>query len=161
MKEGLLAVRTFVIPLSIIDGTIAFLRRVGGEGFEGFVLWAGEMVARERFEFRSLMIPEQRAMQTESGLLVTVEGKALFEVNKAMHNRGEILAAQVHSHPTSAYHSSTDDEFPLVTLVGALSVVIPHFARSAPADLDRWAWYRLSKYAKWEPASRNTTVEIA
>jgi hypothetical protein len=160
VKDGLLPIRTFVIPLGIIDDTIAFLRRVGSGGFEGFVLWSGQTVGRDRFEFRSIMIPEQSAMMTDSGLLVTVEGKALFEVNKAVHERGEILAAQVHSHPTSAYHSSTDDTFPLVTLVGALSVVIPDFARNAPADVEHWAWYRLSKRAEWVPASRNTRVEI-
>lgn len=160
MKDGLLSIRTFVIPLGIIHDTIAFLRRVGSEGCEGFVLWSGNTVGRDRFEFRSAIIPEQRAMVTEHGLLVTVEGKALFEVNKAVHERGEILAAQVHSHPTTAYHSPTDDTFPLVTLVGALSVVIPDFARHAPADVEQWAWYRLSKRAEWIPASRNTRVEI-
>jgi hypothetical protein len=99
-------------------------------------------------------------MVTQNGLLVMVEGAALFQVNKSVHERGEILAAQVHSHPTAAYHSPTDDTFPLVTLVGALSVVIPDFARNAPADFDRWAWYRLSRRTRWEPASKNTSIEV-
>ena len=160
MKDGLLGVRTFIVPVSIIEGTVAFLREVGVEGFEGFVLWAGTLVAAGRFEFRSFVVPEQRAMMTDTGLLVTVEGKALFMVNKSLHERGEILAAQVHSHPTSAYHSSTDDTYPLATLVGALSIVVPDFARNAPADLDRWAWYRLSRSGKWDSALKNTLVEF-
>lgn len=160
MRDGLLAVRTFMIPLSLIDETVRFLRRIGDEGMEGFVLWTGQSDGNARFQFRSCIIPEQRALVTESGLLVTVDGKSLFEVNKTAHAAGEVIAAQVHSHPTSAYHSSMDDAFPLVTLLGGLSIVIPDFARNAPADIKRWAWYRLSREAQWEPASTNTSVDI-
>ena len=70
------------------------------------------------------------------------------------------MAGQVHSHPTNAYHSSTDDSYPLATLVGALSVVIPNFARHAPADIDDWAWLRLSEQGEWEPAGERTEVQI-
>lgn len=160
MKDGLLSVRTFVIPRAVIAETIEFLRHVGAHGNEGFVLWSGIQADSKTFRFASITIPEQRAMVTENGLLVMVDGEALFKVNKAVHSRREVLAAQVHSHPTSAYHSSLDDTFPLVTLVGGLSIVLPDFARNAPDDFDRWAWYRLSKGAKWEPATRNTTIEI-
>ena len=160
MKAGLLGVRRFLIPSSIIDDTLQFLRRVGSEGFEGFVLWSGERVDNGSFLFRTSIIPTQHAMMTDNGLLVTVDGKALFEVNRAVHERNEILAAQIHSHPTDAYHSSTDDSFPLVTLVGALSIVIPDFAAHAPRDIERWAWYRLSKRAKWEEAGKTTEIEI-
>lgn len=160
MKDGLLGVRTFVIPAPIIMRTIEFLREVGEGGHEGFVLWAGTFSDERSFRFASMIIPEQRAMATENGLLVAVDGEALFEVNKTVHARSEILAGQIHSHPTSAYHSSTDDAYPLVTLVGALSVVVPDFARNAPADIESWAWYRLSRKAKWEAATKNTHVEI-
>lgn len=156
----MLGVRTFVIPDAVIAETISFLRTVGARGSEAFALWSGTRTSPRSFRFTSVLIPEQRAMETEHGLLVTVEGEALFEVNKAVHARNEILGAQVHTHPTSAYHSSTDDAFPLVTLVGALSIVLPDFARKAPRDIDRWAWYRLSKRAKWEPARANTKIEI-
>lgn len=152
--------RHFAIPIALIQQTIAFLRSVGEDGLEGFALWSGRRLEAEQFLFSSCIIPEQNAMVTSSGLLVTVEGLTLFNVNKLVHERGETLAAQVHSHPTEAYHSDTDDTYPLVTILGGLSIVIPDFARNAPEDLDRWAWYRLSKRAKWEPASKSTTVEI-
>ena len=160
MKDGLLDVRAFIIPSSILSETIDFLREVGVKGFEGFVLWTGQLSDPHTFRFGHAIVPEQRAMMTESGLLVTVEGKALFEVNKAAHTHNEILAAQIHSHPTDAYHSSTDDAFPLVTLVGALSVVVPNFGKNALRDIDLWAWYRLSKRGKWVPATKTTKVEI-
>jgi proteasome lid subunit RPN8/RPN11 len=160
VKTGLLRVRTFIIPTPILQETILFLRGVGMKGREGFVLWGGKTVDPETFRFQTALIPAQRASATQNGLLVTVDGEALFEVNKTLHERGEILGAQVHSHPTDAYHSSTDDHFPLATLLGALSVVIPNFAREAPKDLDDWAWYRLTAYDRWEPPTSDTTIEI-
>jgi hypothetical protein len=158
VRDGLLAVTTFVIPARIVADTIQFLRQVGAKGFEGFVLWAGKLENDSTFAFSTSIVPAQHASVTESGLLVTVTGESLFAVNRFAHSNGVVLAAQVHSHPTHAYHSTTDDEYPLVTLVGALSVVIPDFARLAPADLEKWAWYRLSKQASWDALDDRTEI---
>ncbi len=38
------------------------------------------------------------------------------------------VRVQVHTHPGAAYHSSTDDENPVVATPGFLSLVIPNFA---------------------------------
>lgn len=158
MAEGLLGVRTFVIEGHVLAETIQFLQEVGAAGYEGFVLWAGTIDKADTFRFRTALIPEQQAMATGGGLLVVVDGKALFDINKQVYERGEILGGQVHTHPTSAYHSSTDDDYPLVTLVGALSVVLPDFARNAPNDIEAWAWYRLADYGTWLPVGANTKV---
>jgi hypothetical protein len=42
--------------------------------------------------------------------------------------RQEGIRAQVHTHPREAFHSSTDDAWPIVHLEGFLSLVIPEFA---------------------------------
>ncbi|HEX8223374.1 MAG TPA: hypothetical protein VF605_06125 [Allosphingosinicella sp.] len=43
-------------------------------------------------------------------------------------DRQEGVRAQVHTHPGAAYHSSTDDDFPIIRSEGFLSLVIPRFA---------------------------------
>ncbi|MBX9460687.1 MAG: hypothetical protein KL785_05895 [Brevundimonas sp.] len=43
------------------------------------------------------------------------------------------MRVQVHTHPGAAYHSATDDAFPLIHTPGYLSLVIPRFA-TGPAD---------------------------
>lgn len=43
-------------------------------------------------------------------------------------DRGLGVRVQVHSHPEEAFHSKTDDAFPLLHEVGFLSLVIPDFA---------------------------------
>jgi len=37
------------------------------------------------------------------------------------------IRVQVHTHPGAAFHSSTDDEYPIVHTPGFLSLVIPNF----------------------------------
>jgi hypothetical protein len=36
---------------------------------------------------------------------------------------------QVHTHPDDAYHSDTDNTYPIATTLGSLSIVVPNFAR--------------------------------
>src|SRR5215470_8684544 len=112
LRKGLSSIRSFVIQPEVLTETIEFLKDVGRQGYEGFVLWAGNVEATSTFRFTSALIPDQRGIITHDGLLVTVDGEALFKVNKTIHGRGEILGGQVHTHPTSAYHSTTDDHYP-------------------------------------------------
>lgn len=160
-SSPLAAVTAFRIPRSLLTETIEVLVDAGTAGQEAFVVWGGTVSDDgTSLTFTSALTPEQDAFQTPDGLLVTVDGPSLFEVNRALYARGELLAGQVHSHPTTAFHSSTDDHYPLVTLAGALSVVIPDFARHAPADIKRWAWYRLIAAGAWAPLEADDRIEL-
>ena len=120
-------IQRFVVPSKVIDETIEPLRNAGEEGFERFVLWSGHQDGA-RMLIRTIHVPAQTAYKTSSGLMVRVEGEALHKLNSWLYAHGEVLAAQVHAHPTEAFHSGTDDEFPIVTALGGLSVVVPDFA---------------------------------
>ena len=48
------------------------------------------------------------------------------------------VRAQVHTHPGAAFHSDTDDHWPLISQPGFISIVIPDFARG-PVSLEG-AW---------------------
>lgn len=159
-EQGLLGIRRFIIPRDVLGTTIAFLRDAGRKGNEAFVLWFGREEASADFRFTRAVLPAQEPQATPHGLLVTVPGDELFRINKAAYQQGETIGAQVHSHPTEAYHSETDDRYPLVTLVGALSLVIPNFAVRAPGDMDEWAWYRLSEDAQWDLMDEHTWIEL-
>jgi hypothetical protein len=158
-RSPLATVRRFAIPRKIIDSTLLVLQQAGDAGSEAFVVWGGTPDGEE-LEFKSMLVPAQTGHQTRNGLLVTVNGEALFQVNKELFDRGEVLAAQVHSHPTAAFHSDTDDCFSLVTLVGALSIVVPYFGHNGLADLGDWAWYRLAGEGRWARLHRRDRVEI-
>ncbi|HEX8769269.1 MAG TPA: hypothetical protein VF711_00730 [Acidimicrobiales bacterium] len=147
------------MPRSAVEATLASLREGGEGGHEVFVLW-GARVQDTVLRFGSVLVPEQTAYRTSHGLLVTVEGSALFSVNKTLYERNEILAAQVHSHPTEAYHSDTDDCHSLVTLNGAVSVVVPYFGREGLAGINDWAWFRLTGKARWRPLNESERVVL-
>jgi hypothetical protein len=151
--------RSFAIPRELIDETLAVLATAGRSGNEAFAVW-GATVENETVVFRSMIVPDQEAHNTSKGLLVTVSGQALFEVNRELFQRGEVLAGQVHSHPTDAYHSDTDDCFSLVTLRGALSVVVPDFARGGYDDVGNWAWYRLTGTGEWAGLTKADKVRV-
>lgn len=137
------SVQRFDIPHRIVEMTESALRDFGSQGFERFVLWSGSG-QESSFQVRTIHIPEQNAYKLESGLCVRVEGNELHRLNRWLFDAGETLAIQIHSHPTTAYHSDTDDAYPIVTQLGGLSLVIPYFCRQSLFN-SGWAAYRLDR----------------
>jgi hypothetical protein len=160
MSVGLSGILTFVLPKTLLEESLEVLAQIGQNHAEGFVVWGGSRESDTVFQFRAGVVPEQRAYSTDEGLLVTVDGDALHKINVEFNEEGLMLAGQIHSHPTDAYHSSTDDYLPLVTVIGGLSVVVPDFARDGLDALDRFAWYRLASYAHWVEVDSSRTVQI-
>jgi hypothetical protein len=155
-------IEEFIVPIDLVEKTLERLRAAGRGGYEAFVLWGGIVDPEDpaRFRMAGSYLPEQSTMSTESGLLVLIDGEALFRVNRAFHERGLILATQVHSHPTSAYHSETDDAFAMVTLIGGLSGVVPDFGEGGVERLGDWAWYRLDGPGQWSDIDASTTIRF-
>lgn len=148
-------VRRFSVCESIVSKTEASLREAGREGFEMFILWSGR-VEGGSFEFRTAHAPRQNSYRLEDGLVVRVEGKALHRLNCWLLDNGEVLGAQVHAHPTEAFHSDTDDTYPIVTVRGGLSLVAADFARDglmAPSS----ALFRLGEEG-WTEVSEPAAV---
>ena len=144
------SIREFVVPAGICDGSDDHLREAGLSGNERFILWTG-IVQDARFLVRTMHVPKQTAYRTSSGLCVRVEADELHRLNVWLYEHGERLAIQVHTHPTEAYHSDTDDTYPIVTTLGGLSLVVPDFARYGVRGPDT-ALYQLSQIG-WEELS--------
>lgn len=140
---SLAAISHFNVPQEILDHADEALREAGREHLERFVLWSG-VEEGAVFHVRSSHVPAQTAYRTKDGLLVEVEGPALHRLNVWLHEHSEVLAAQVHAHPRRAYHSETDDTYPIVTELGALSIVVPDFAQDGIRG-PSVAVYRLGK----------------
>jgi len=90
---------------------------------------------------------------------VTIEGEDLFALNRACFEHEELLAGQIHAHPSDAYHSGADDELALVQLPGGLSIVVPDFARG-PLRPRRWSVYQLRSDGSWRPKSRRVKLKL-
>lgn len=139
---GLESINKVTVPVSVVEKTIKNLRYAGRRGVEGIVLWVGIAVG-SLFEVKDMIYPIQSGLETPEGLLVVVEANELHRINKWLFDHKMVAIAQLHSHPGEAYHSITDDTFPIVTTLGGLSIVVPDFA-SKQFQLNTCAVYRLS-----------------
>jgi hypothetical protein len=130
-----------LVPQAVVVGTLQVLRDFGKRRCEGLVLWVGRVIAKTA-TVEDIIVPPQRAVENEEGIGYFVEPGALFKLNQALSESKQQLIAQVHSHPGRAFHSDADDRYAIVTAEGGFSLVVPNFG-DAPADLNKWAIYRL------------------
>jgi len=141
----------FTVPADIVGDTDDQLRAAGRSCSECFVLWSG-VPNNTTFHVRTGHVPRQTAYRLPSGLCVRVEGNELHRLNVWLFEHNEQLAVQVHAHPAEAYHSETDDAFPIVTVRGGLSLVVPDFGQNGLRG-PRVAAYRLG-VSSWDELSR-------
>lgn len=127
------------------------LKKCGSHGFEGVVLWAGT-INNQIFTVTDTIIPVQKSFSLEEGLLYRVEEEELHRINVWLYKNKRQLMIQIHSHPTEAYHSETDNRYPIVAQHGGISIVVPNFGFD-PFSLESWAAYQLSSSALWEELS--------
>jgi hypothetical protein len=125
---SLASVARFRVPALVVERSEQALRKAGAEGYEVFVLWSGRE-DRSVFEVRTPHVPKQTSYRVNGGLSVRVEGDELHRLNAWLYEAGEMLGVQVHAHPRSAYHSDTDNTYPIVATLGGLSLVAPKFCR--------------------------------
>jgi proteasome lid subunit RPN8/RPN11 len=145
--SGFQAIKKINLPLPCLAKAYAHMREKGKFCLEGVALFLGKEQG-DCFQVLEVLIPKQEAYALEQGLLYAVGGEELHHLNVYLYENKLSLIAQIHSHPGKAYHSDTDDAFPIMTTVGGISIVVPNFA-SRPITVDSWAVYRLSKQNQW------------
>ena len=136
-------VRKFRIEASAIRETEEAICSVGQDGYESFVLWSGTRDG-DTFTVATVHIPTQTSYKLNDGLCVRVDGSELHRLNVWLYEAQQVIGVQVHSHPEDAYHSETDDTYPIATLAGSLSIVLPFFGRDGWESSDIAA-YRLGR----------------
>ena len=156
--KGLLHITRVIVPQDKAEAAHLHLRKIGRQGSEAVALWVG-VVRENSFEVRETIIPKQTPQRTPTGILFTVSPQELHRINVWLHENEMQIIAQLHSHPQEAYHSELDDELPLATTVGCLSLVIPNFARD-PFSLRRCAIYRLIPDQGWTQLSPAETARL-
>ncbi|WP_317898932.1 hypothetical protein [Aurantibacillus circumpalustris] len=151
--SGFLQIQKFEFGAETLKEAYAFLREVGTKSYEAVALFAGEVEGNVGI-IKKVICPEQTSSRSELGLLYSVEGEELHRINIQLYKNKLVLLAQIHTHPGRAYHSETDDEFPIISTLGGLSIVVPNFASDELNHLN-WAYYRLSVTAMWDELSQN------
>jgi hypothetical protein len=158
VQHGFLEIEQFGFKAEVINKAYEFLAHAGKERFEAVALFAGTVSGATALVTEAIL-PLQKSYKLESGLMYHVEGEELHRINVWLYKNKLKLLGQIHSHPTEAYHSETDDEYPIISTVGGLSIVVPNFARGKMKH-DEWAYYRLSQEGQWVEVNFESLIKI-
>lgn len=131
-------------------------RAMGQRKLEGVALWVGKFNGND-FDVTGTVIPKQRGISSDTGLLYVVGEAELRRLNVWLYENQLRLVAQLHSHPGRAYHSETDDDYPIMTTLGGFSLVVPDFAAGLPL-LSNCAIFRLTTNS-WEELSEQEVAD--
>src|SRR5438105_1926108 len=112
----------FLVPKRVLKLTFDHFRKCGRGWRECQTLWTSSWNTVE--EITDVVHPKHRAHV--GGFEVQSDWLTSFWLELAERNEG--VRVQVHTHPGEAFHSATDDSYPIVHSPGFLSLVIPRFA---------------------------------
>jgi hypothetical protein len=114
------------IAPSLLEDTYMQLRVCGQRRRECHLFWLASW--RDARRITRIVHPKH----TASSVSVEIDSEWLNSFFLELADASECIRVQVHSHPGSAFHSTTDDTWPAVRTRGYLSLVIPNFAAGEP-----------------------------
>ena len=150
-SSGQTVVPVMRVERSLLLESARMLRDLSDNRKEAVLLWVG--VRNEaRAYARRIVVPEFTS--TRLHFEVTLEER--ISLASALAAEGELVLAQLHTHPGAAFHSDTDDRFALPRHTGAISIVVPDFATDWNGDLTtvsvniHWGAGVWRELASWE-----------
>jgi proteasome lid subunit RPN8/RPN11 len=137
----------------MVDETFEVLRACGAGERECKLYWVSYW--RDPEQLIGVVHPEHDS--SRYGL--TIHSEWITKFWNELVDQGLGVRVQVHTHPGVAFHSSTDDAYPLIHDVGFLSLVIPDFALGA-VGFDRAYLTEIQPDGGWRqvPASERFAV---
>ena len=110
------------LPSRMIAETFAILRSCGQYRRECQLYWTSPWADAEQLS----EVIHPRHISNRYGLTIDSDWISKFWDDLAHRDVG--VRVQIHTHPFEAFHSETDDRYPLLFAPGFLSLVIPSFA---------------------------------
>lgn len=125
----------------VVRETFRVFRECGRGECECAVYWTGPA-------FDDLVDEVEHPVHKRSALGYQIDDGWLTEFWKRLGTSKRSIKAQVHTHPEEAFHSATDDQWPIVSQPGFISIVIPNFASGEPSLDNAWVG-RLQPNGEW------------
>lgn len=142
----------------LLERTRELLAGPGADGYEAVVVWVGRREPEQPIEALVAVRPGQIAYRGTDGCAVEVPPDALTALIATLPPDLSIVA-RVHTHPTEAYHSAVDDTNMLISHEGALSIVVPNFARAARLELRHCSVNELDHDLGWVELTSREVAE--
>ncbi len=139
------------VDMHIVSRTINELSQGGHARTERFVLWLGHR-AENQVQIAEDYVPEYEASSDH----FHIDRSEMVKLITYLRERELMIGAQLHTHPAEAFHSSADDRWAIVRHVGALSIVLPHFARATTVEnfMQDGKVFALSRDNHWDEIHR-------
>jgi proteasome lid subunit RPN8/RPN11 len=115
----------------VVCRTFRILQDCGRGECECAVYWAGPTE-------EDLVDRIEHPIHKRSAFGYEIQDNWLTELWKRLAESRRSVKIQLHTHPGEAFHSSTDDRWPIVSQAGFLSIVIPNFATGEPSLDNAW-----------------------
>ena len=139
-------IRQICVPNRILVHTLKHLRGAGSKGSECVVYWTGKLVDKDKL----VLIECLRPSQTSTHSWFRVDPLTLAEIFVKLDKQGSLLVAAIHSHPSGAFHSFTDDRHPAIHEKGLISIVVPNFGFIEEEDfMEESAFYQYEGLRQW------------
>jgi proteasome lid subunit RPN8/RPN11 len=138
----------------VLDCSFQHLRRCGAAQRECVVFWAGPLSEPGRVD--EVLHPRH----TASAVGYEVAPAWVNELWLELARRRRTIRAQVHTHPGTTFHSSTDNDFALVHTPGYMSLVIPDFACGAVGLKGSYLTARAAD-GSWREFDPNAAIEVS
>jgi hypothetical protein len=119
------------LSTSVLDRTFEALRKCGAGKRECVVYWTGP-------SNQDLVDCVDHPLHKSWPYGYQVSDNWLTSFWFALADSRRSVKAQVHTHPGRAFHSTTDDKFPIVSQAGFMSIVIPNFATGEQSLDSAW-----------------------
>lgn len=140
--------KRIICSSAIITDTLAILRTGGHRREERVALWLASAGSKVPADVVEVYEPDQIA-EIDFFKLPAESMRALMSHLAATRRR---IVAQIHTHPGRAFHSEADAAWAIVRHTGALSLVLPTFARSTTLQnfLMQVRIYEFSPTGEWD-----------
>ena len=136
-----------------LEETFGHFRRCGIGRRECQVLWIGRWT--DPLLVTEVIHPRHAAYG--DGFELAAEWLHAFWLDLAGRECG--VRVQVHTHPRAAFHSPTDDRWPIVHVAGFLSLVIPDFGKG-PVGLDGAYLAEIQQDGRWSSVLPHSRLKI-
>jgi hypothetical protein len=131
----------------LLSHTQQLLRERSRTRSEAYTVWVGE-IAQKRAVVRDAWPVEANADARHAA----VAYKEVLELASRVAAQKWYVLAQLHTHGGRAFHSATDDAYPISSQKGFISIVVPNFGEGAPGE--GWAYYEHEGGGRWRALSK-------
>jgi hypothetical protein len=126
-----------------------YLQTFGRRHVEGYLCWSGVPTGKDEVEIRSCIFPPDFEPSESSFGRLEIGIQRAFGMGNIVAQRGELIFAQMHSHPDEAFHSPIDDARPISHRPGFMSIVVPDFGFVRLTDLSECKVFEYQGHGRW------------